>query len=357
MLIGVLLTVISFIGTTISFCCGNRQAFGGDDMLMQVGWYGSCVVSLALVAFIMLPAVAAFRDPQFRQRIEAAQRGQKIAPMPPIVAPAPATAPRIARAEPAEPIAAPEPAQPVRPRMAMRGPANRPAVNRPAINRPAPVPVPVPVSGSGPEPPEGGDFIAQALFDLKAPAPHQRKRALERLRNAPADGERRAEVAAAVEPLARDPDQGCRTEAIKVLGFWGSTENTPAIVKALNDPVVWVRWAALDAMTAIKDPAAAEAVASRLTDERGKAAAALKAIGPGAEPAVIKYLNHSDLWVRTEACKILEEIGGSEECKVALVNVVRRANNFGFDADAARSALSKIGMPSASARKKSSGRR
>ena len=207
--------------------------------------------------------------------------------------------------------------------------------------------------GGPPASPPDADFFDQALSDLKSPETHQRRGALERIKNAPPDESRKAEVAEAVGPMLHDPEGGIRVEAAKVLGFWGSKENTAELVKLLKDPVIWVRWAALEALAELKDPSAAEAVAARLTDTRDKAGTALKAMGPEAEPAVLKYLTHNDIWVRTEACKVLEEIGGSEECKLALVNVVRRSNNFGFDADAAKSALQKMGMPSPASRKKS----
>ena len=103
----------------------------------------------------------------------------------------------------------------------------------------------------------------------------------------------------------------------------------------MKDPDLEVREAALDALAEFNDPSSAEAVSARLTDTRDKAAAALKAIGRPAEAATIKYLTHDDIWVRTEACKVLEEIGGSEESRAALADVVGKANGFGFDADAA----------------------
>jgi hypothetical protein len=304
--VGLVLTLVSFLGTTISFFLGNRSAFGGEDILLLIGWYGSGVVMFAIVGFVTLAFLVGSRlRPGLARHL-----------VPGANVPAPV------------------------------GPGNRLAPNA--------IPPP-PVAAEEPINPEAqaGVIITQALADLKSPEPFRRRAALARLKAAPPVDDRRAEVAGAVEPVLRDPDPGCRSDAAKTLGFWGGKENTPALVKTLQDSTVWVRWAALDALAELRDPAAAEAVAARLPEERAKAGAALRAMGPGAEPAVLKYLGHSDVFVRAEACKVLEEIGGSEECKAALLALIRRTNNFGLDAGAARSALSKLGMPSPASRKKS----
>ena len=89
---------------------------------------------------------------------------------------------------------------------------------------------------------------------------------------------------------------------------WGSArEHAGAGQGAERRRTSTVREAVLDALAVLKDPATAEAVAARLVDTRDKAAAALKAIGRPAEAAAMKYLTHDDIWVRTEACKVLED--------------------------------------------------
>lgn len=203
--------------------------------------------------------------------------------------------------------------------------------------------------------PAAGDFIAGVLFDLESPALQKRKDALRRLKDAPPDPEHRAEVARAIEPLLRDPDGFARSDAAKALAIWGGPENTPALVEALRDPAFNVRWAVLDAFAQLKDPAGAEGVAEWLPKDRGKASEALKAMGPGAEPAVIPYLEYLDVFTRMEAAKILQVIG-TEASVGPLRKLVQQVNGHGLDAMAANEALRVLDRGQAKGRK-SAGRR
>jgi hypothetical protein len=85
-----------------------------------------------------------------------------------------------------------------------------------------------------------------------------------------------------------------------------------------------VRDAALESLGKLKTPAAAEAVAAQLARNWRVAGAALRAMGPVAEPVVLPYLNDRDFWVRAEAYKILGEIGG----KKSLEAMTKRADNL-----------------------------
>lgn len=84
-----------------------------------------------------------------------------------------------------------------------------------------------------------------------------------------------------------------------------------ALVKSLDDPSVFVRRKALTELGKLRDGRAAEPVAKRLVEmsDRSSASATLLAIGPSAEDAVQKYLQHQDEFVRWEAATILEKIG------------------------------------------------
>jgi HEAT repeat protein len=159
----------------------------------------------------------------------------------------------------------------------------------------------------------------------------------------PAAEDKRLDVAKAIEPSLKDPDSWTRIDAAKALAVWGGKENTPALIAALKDPDVFTRGEALNAIKAIHDPAAAEAVAEFLEKlgERGKAADILRAMGDPAEPAVLKYLDHPDVFVRAEACKVLQAIGTPTSVP-ALYEVVRRSNGSGFDGMAARAAVQRI---------------
>ena len=170
---------------------------------------------------------------------------------------------------------------------------HRPALRRPLpglVDAPAAIPTPG-IDGVVAAPtstPPDPNLVTNALSDLKAAEPGRRKGALDAAEDSASGpdaqgrgGRRRSSRCY----LTRD--RGCRAEAARALASWGGKENTPALVKVLNDTDIESREAALDALAALKDPSAAEAVAARLTDTRDKAAPALKAIGrPAAEAAV-----------------------------------------------------------------------
>ncbi|SIO19724.1 HEAT repeat-containing protein [Singulisphaera sp. GP187] len=225
--------------------------------------------------------------------------------------------------------------------------ARPPAPWRPAgpgPNFPHPMPMPTPTPPVAPAQPRVvlGDFTDQALADLKSPNPHFRKMALGRLKNAPPN-DRRDEIAKAVEPLLTDPDGFCRSDAAKTLAVWGGVDSTPALLKVLKDPAFNVRWAILDALKELRDPKAAEALIDYLmtSNDRGKAAEALKAIGPSAEEAVLRGLTHHDGFARMDVCRILQAIGTLKSVP-ALQDVVINGQGHGLDVMAARDALKQI---------------
>jgi HEAT repeat protein len=88
----------------------------------------------------------------------------------------------------------------------------------------------------------------------------------------------------------------------------------------------------------LKDERAAAAIAARLQSDRQPAADALRAIGPGAEKAVLAYLNHADGGVSAEARKLLKEwntkndvlIGQTIKDLDAATDAARRRPALGF---------------------------
>jgi predicted Zn finger-like uncharacterized protein len=119
------------------------------------------------------------------------------------------------------------------------------------------------------------------------------------LAKAPVDAGRQAEVAKALDPLLRDADDGVKFAAFSAAKNWGTEENVPALadfVKADADNVHAIHHHqalvdAMDALARIKDPRGAEALAAYLPAfwHAGEALNALKAFGPKAAPAVVKY--------------------------------------------------------------------
>ena len=110
-------------------------------------------------------------------------------------------------------------------------------------------------------------------------------------------------------PLKSDPDRAVRTEAAAALATWGTPETVPALIGALTDGDSFVQQKAMETLAKLKDPRAAGPLAACLKADRHHAADCLKRFGPGAEEAVLPYLEDADGWVRLEAANVLREIG------------------------------------------------
>ena len=192
--------------------------------------------------------------------------------------------------------------------------------------------------------PPRSESIDKNLSDLESTDLQTRKQAVGRLRRAPLMPDRRSEVAKAIEPLLQEEDMWVRGDAAKTLATWGGPENVPALLAALkNEPEFSGRWAILDALKALKDPQAAEPLARMVAEnkERGKAVETLKAIGPGAEDAVLPLLSSGEESVRSEACKILQVIA-TEKSVPKLRDLALRSP--GWDKQEAREALNAMSL-------------
>jgi HEAT repeat protein len=100
-------------------------------------------------------------------------------------------------------------------------------------------------------------------------------------------------------------------EAARVLARWGTAENIPALLTALESQSVMVRWGVLDAIGYFPDNRTAEATAHHLVpaQDRQHASKALQMMGPKAEAAVAPSLTNKDVGVRLAACRVLKAIG------------------------------------------------
>jgi hypothetical protein len=238
---------------------------------------------------------------------------------------------------------------PANPAAPGEGPAETPEATEaqaPPVNPQDPAAVPVRSMPGGAPPffrrPRGntaaGDaFVDEVLVSLRSPQLGDQRRALRRLRGVPPT-DRSVEVAKAVEPLLQDPDGFTRSDAARALAVWGGPENIPALIDALRDPSFGVRWAVLDTLKALKDPSSVPALVEVLaTNDAGKAAEALKAIGSGAEDAVIPCLRESGARCR-EACNILKVIGTEK----SIPELRALALTTGFESHFAREALKEI---------------
>lgn len=150
------------------------------------------------------------------------------------------------------------------------------------------------------------DDLGKVVADVKDGTAPKKRAAAQALAKAKVDEARRAEVAAALDKLLSDPDGGVSEAGARALVVWGTKDNVPSLTKALDSNNFGVRQAALAALGQIKDAKAADAVAQRLGSDRQAASAALQAMGPAAEGAVVKSMFHKDPNVQQEAAKLLK---------------------------------------------------
>lgn len=173
-----------------------------------------------------------------------------------------------------------------------------------------------PVAGVPQAPPEAKkplskDQLAKALEEIQSSDRWAVLRGLQTLHKAEPTKEKRAEVEKAVQPLLNDRDTFIQGDAIKAVGVWGSKDSVPALIKLLKHNWVFTRQAVYDVLPTFKDERSVEPIAQGLKDfaERRHAAAALVALGPMAEKAVLPYLSTGDEFLKRDVCDILAEIG------------------------------------------------
>jgi HEAT repeat protein len=155
-------------------------------------------------------------------------------------------------------------------------------------------------------------LLEQTLADVADARKVRSRAALERLAKLRLDEASHAKVSAALNAPLLDADAGIRDAALSAVQVWGAKENTAALLKLLaNFPSGGPRGAVIQALTTLRDPAAAPALAEELTNprERRDIGKALIAFGPGAEDAVLPYLQSKDGASRYIACQVLAEIG------------------------------------------------
>jgi hypothetical protein len=156
--------------------------------------------------------------------------------------------------------------------------------------------------------------LEQTVADVADARTPRRRTALQDLARLRTDEASRAKVSQALNAPLLDPDPGVRAAALQAVHAWGTKANTATLLTLLGkfqdggagrDPRV------IDALGSLQDPAAAPALAEGLTDPQqvGPLVKALTALGPGAEGAVIPYLQSPSQGARYAACWVLTEIG------------------------------------------------
>jgi HEAT repeat protein len=175
---------------------------------------------------------------------------------------------------------------------------------------------------------EPGAEVEAGLADLADPAtsPTGRCLALTRLgRLAPeAAAGRQARVAAAVGRFTDDPDSHVRASAVHALSVWATLASVPTLLRVLEAAEPDLLRQALVALAKfeVDDPKVVEALARHMADpaDRPHAAQALRAVGSGAEDALLRLLRSRDARVRLEACHTLR-IVGTRKCLPALAKL------------------------------------
>jgi hypothetical protein len=166
-------------------------------------------------------------------------------------------------------------------------------------------------------------FSAQELTDLqeemKSDSPGTRMLAARRLSTGQITNPT-PELIAKMASQANDPDDSVRTAALTVVANYGTKEQVPLLIKALNDSDASLRTAVAKGLGRLKDPRAIEPLVGVVASGQGDqpyyrspresaAAIALVNLGPNAEPAVLALLKEKNIETRIQACNILKQIG------------------------------------------------
>jgi predicted Zn finger-like uncharacterized protein len=179
--------------------------------------------------------------------------------------------------------------------------------------------------------PVGGQ-LEQTLADVADPQVSRSRAALQYLARLRVDQASRVKVSTALNAPLLEADKGIRQDALNAVKVWGTKENTAPLLKLLGDSPGRRDGCVIDILGALGDPAAAPALAQGLTDvrERGPVSKALKAMGPGAEEAVLPFLESKDVGARVEACRILADIGTHKSLQPLKDAMNCNSFDFGF---------------------------
>ena len=168
-----------------------------------------------------------------------------------------------------------------------------------------------------PAEPLSEDLQQKALADLKSGDKTRQYKAMALLgtKEPTKDGKEpsklRGDIAQALEGILTGPEKTMKFPSSKALVNWATKETVPTLVKNVDSDDLLSRHYAMEALGKMKVEEAAEPISKRLAEnsDRFKARAALEALGPKAEPAVLKLADHKEWQVRNEVCNILTVIG------------------------------------------------
>jgi hypothetical protein len=137
-----------------------------------------------------------------------------------------------------------------------------------------------------------------------------RRDALQRLATMQPNNQR-AEVAKKLIELTEIDNPHIRRPAVVALGVWGSAEEVPALLKAMEHQDVFTRREALKVIGRFRDPQTVAPVIRCFRDFRTRADAdkALCELGNMAERDVLVLLKEQDVFLKRDAMKVLTHIG------------------------------------------------
>jgi HEAT repeat protein len=190
--------------------------------------------------------------------------------------------------------------------------------------------VPQPPAGAGqgqaPQaiaPPAVDIFFQRIRADLDSADVFVRRNALERLATMRPNAQR-AEVARKLVELTELDDANIRRPAVLALGVWGSEDEVPALLKAVEHTDVFTRREALKVIGRYRHGDIVSAVIPCFRDfhTRAEADKALRELGPRAEQDVLTLLTERDVFLRKAAIEVLTDIGSE-----ASVPALREAAN------------------------------
>jgi hypothetical protein len=171
------------------------------------------------------------------------------------------------------------------------------------------------------------DQVLADVADARKPRAHTAIRFLARLRP---DEANRARVSQALNAALLDPDPALQADALNAVRVWGSKANTTTLLKLLGrrQPGGVRDLRVIELLGLLQDPKVAPALAEGLTrrEELDSAVKALLALGPGAEKAVVPYLQSTIRGARFAACWVLGEIGTPKS-----LSALKAAGNKYFD--------------------------
>lgn len=158
------------------------------------------------------------------------------------------------------------------------------------------------------------------LRDLRS-RDEQRVQAAARRLSKVIPGENPTEFSRPLCAAYKNKNEWTQAAVMAALRVWAGPDAEKTVIEGSRHASFMVRGEAIPALAKFKTAAAAEAAAAQAVHNQREAEAAMKAMGPVAEPAVIAMLEDSDFWVRRTAANVLAEIGG----KQALAALTREA--------------------------------